>query len=410
MGTSVQNAGRGRLREFDVLRGVAILLVLGHHMGAVPLHTPAIAVVGLDLWRQAGWVGVDLFFVLSGFLVSGLLFQEYQESGQVALGRFLIRRGFKIYPAFYTLLAVTIIVDHLLLRPAPLRGIVSEALFVQNYGSPLWTHTWSLAVEEQFYLLLAFVVGVTIALAKMRRRAGEPFHFPVPGFVGVAVVALALRCATAWLVPPDVRLELHLAPTHLRLDSLLFGVLLSYLFHFHGARLGQFVGDRRRAIAWLALVCLVPCLIWPVTSVVMQTVGFTLLYLGFGGVLLLSLYRTGPSATTRWSRLVGRPVGVATAMIAWLGVYSYSIYLWHMPVQAWTAIGLARMARWAPSSGLEWALYFVEGIAVGVGMAKLIEGPGLALRNRLVPSRARQHAHRSACVVTESRARNEHAA
>jgi hypothetical protein len=68
------------------------------------------------------------------------------------------------------------------------------------------------------------------------------------------------------------------------------------------------------------------------------------------------------------------------------------------------------MARWAPSSGLEWALYFVEGIAVGVGMAKLIEGPGLALRDRLVPSRARQHAHRSARVVTESHARNEHAA
>src|SRR5208337_3375533 len=127
MGTSVRNTDRGRLRELDVLRGLAILLVLGHHMGAVPLHTPGIVLVVLDLWRQAGWVGVDLFFVLSGFLVSGLLFQEYRMDGQVSLGRFLLRRGFKIYPAFYTLLLVTVIVDRLLSRPAPLGRILSEA-------------------------------------------------------------------------------------------------------------------------------------------------------------------------------------------------------------------------------------------------------------------------------------------
>ena len=85
-----------RIKQLDVLRGIAIVLVLGSHMPAS------------DLWSQIGWVGVDLFFVLSGFLVSGLLFNEYKKHGQIRLGRFLIRRGFKIYPAFYFLILVTI--------------------------------------------------------------------------------------------------------------------------------------------------------------------------------------------------------------------------------------------------------------------------------------------------------------
>ena len=357
-------------------------------MGVAPRHTPGLVQVVLDLWSQAGWVGVDLFFVLSGFLVSGLLFQEYQQTGQVTIGRFIVRRGFKIYPAFYTLLLVTIIVDRLLSRPAPFRGILSEALFVQNYATPLWTHTWSLAVEEQFYLLLALVVGLAVARVRRPGRETDPFAFLVPGFVTVGVVALLLRIVTVLLGSPG--LEHHLTPTHLRLDSLLFGVLLSYFFNFRGPELAAFVNQRRRTILCAALVCLMPCLVWSVTSSVMQTVGFTLLYLGFGGVLLLCLHWPSPSLDDRKSSLLRRPFGVASAAVAWLGVYSYSIYLWHMPVQAWTAIGLARMAGWAPASGLEWAMYFVDGIAVGILMAKLIEGPGLALRDRWIPSRVQR--------------------
>src|SRR4051794_29454248 len=85
-----------RNMNLDVLRGVAILLVLGRHFDYFPL------------WTRVGWAGVDLFFVLSGFLISGLLFEEWKRTGSINIKRFYIRRALKLYPAFYALLLVTI--------------------------------------------------------------------------------------------------------------------------------------------------------------------------------------------------------------------------------------------------------------------------------------------------------------
>src|SRR5438067_582225 len=95
----------------DVLRAAACLLVLARHCAAVQWFQSApLKRIGQGLGR-AGWVGVDLFFVLSGFLVSGLLFREYQQSGRVGAWRFLVRRGFKIYPAYFALLVVGLVIN-----------------------------------------------------------------------------------------------------------------------------------------------------------------------------------------------------------------------------------------------------------------------------------------------------------
>jgi len=83
-----------RLSQIDFLRGIALILVLFRH------HW-----VGIDALQHIGWIGVDLFFVLSGFLVSGLLFAEYKRFGSIKPLRFLVRRGFKIYPLFYLSMA-----------------------------------------------------------------------------------------------------------------------------------------------------------------------------------------------------------------------------------------------------------------------------------------------------------------
>ena len=133
-----------RLSQVDCLRAVAVLLVLGaHFQPPKPEDTGALVAVLTRTWMYGGWTGVDLFFVLSGFLVSGLLFREYQETGAVRPGRFLLRRGFKIYPAFYTM-AIPI----LLLAQAPARQVVSELFLVQNYLLPnFFGYTWTLAVE-----------------------------------------------------------------------------------------------------------------------------------------------------------------------------------------------------------------------------------------------------------------------
>src|SRR5262245_10762565 len=130
-----------RLRQLDYLRGVAVLLVLGRHLE--PLPTDLGWRTGLlAAWHRCGWVGVDLFFVLSGFLVSGLIMAEQRSSGRARVGRFLLRRGFKIYPAFCTLLAFTALVAAAGGHVPPAYPFLCEALYLQNYAGAVWQHTW----------------------------------------------------------------------------------------------------------------------------------------------------------------------------------------------------------------------------------------------------------------------------
>src|SRR5580700_3805244 len=100
-----------RLASLDSLRAVAILLVVGGHMPHIDLPNGDV-LLGLitHYWQEGGWIGVDLFFVLSGFLIGGLLFREYRQYGAISFGRFFIRRGLKIYPPFFAMIAVTIFV------------------------------------------------------------------------------------------------------------------------------------------------------------------------------------------------------------------------------------------------------------------------------------------------------------
>src|SRR5213594_2434573 len=96
------NAGAGgismRIVQLDLIRCLAVLLVLGRHMTPCPRETSYLMWALTSVWGRGGWIGVDLFFVLSGFLVSGLLFREYKSREAVNATHFLIRRGFKIYP------------------------------------------------------------------------------------------------------------------------------------------------------------------------------------------------------------------------------------------------------------------------------------------------------------------------
>lgn len=98
---------RGRLSRVDALRAVAVLLVMVHHLTPPPAYAPRAGVALIEFAQRPSWFGVDLFFVLSGFLVSGLLFREHRLHGDLRTGRFLIRRGFKIYPSFYIFLFAT---------------------------------------------------------------------------------------------------------------------------------------------------------------------------------------------------------------------------------------------------------------------------------------------------------------
>ncbi len=234
----------------DLLRLVAVLVVIWHHQ----LGEEAVKSC-LGLWQfttRGGWVGVDLFFVLSGYLVGGLLFQEQVRFGSVDWRRFLIRRGLKIYPAFYVLLAVLLVPE--LQSGAPrIRKILGELFFLQNYLGGLRDHTWSLAVEEHFYLLLTALV-VWLAW----RKPGQPDPFTaIPRIVvGVAVACLGLRVLTA-LYSPDL-LSGPFVWTHLRMDALAFGVLLAYGAQFHGAVMRRYLERGRFGLVTVGVLLLLP--------------------------------------------------------------------------------------------------------------------------------------------------------
>ncbi|HEX4406503.1 MAG TPA: acyltransferase, partial [Polyangia bacterium] len=153
-----------RLNRLDILRAIAVLLVLGRHMYVTMF------------WMRTGWMGVDLFFVLSGFLVSGLLFAEHQKYGKLNVVRFWVRRAFKIYPAFYFLLIVSAVTGF------HQKGwLLADVFFFQNYVPGWWHHTWSLAVEEHFYLLAPLLLAL---IARAGRGQKDPF-VRLPLYVGL---------------------------------------------------------------------------------------------------------------------------------------------------------------------------------------------------------------------------------
>jgi peptidoglycan/LPS O-acetylase OafA/YrhL len=361
---------RNRNSNLDVLRAIAVALVIFSHGPGAPPGTFAPAAAAVGFFRQYGSLGVDLFFVLSGFLVSGLLFREWHACGSARVGRFLIRRGFKIYPAFYVFIFVTALLRLQRGDGFTRTDLLAETLFIQNYGPHLWSHTWSLAVEEHFYLLLAGLVTLL-----QRRAGGDPFR-PIPVvFLATTACVLAARWATFAFVPYSN--ETHRFPTHLEMDSLFFGVLLSY-FHHSSATFRRVA----RTHVWLLYSSAAVCLIagQTLTPPVLQYVGgHALTYGGFGALVVAAVY-THPSAG--WATAV-RP-------IATIGEYSYSIYLWHTAVYVFGLIIATKVLGHAPTFVQTTVGYTGAAFAFGILMARVVERPALRIREALFPDRARQ--------------------
>src|SRR5437588_1674510 len=160
-----------RSQALDILRFLAVLLVLWRHSWVCsPQISPLLHSITATLQR-GGWIGVDLFFVLSGFLISGLLFKECQKTHQISLSRFFVRRGFKIYPPFWALLLFTVVLESITNNKTAGKWILCEFFFVQNYGdASQWGYTWSLAVEEHFYILLPLLLVVLLKVGSKRPR------------------------------------------------------------------------------------------------------------------------------------------------------------------------------------------------------------------------------------------------
>ena len=368
----------------DLLRALAVLLVLGRHMNPPTPDEHGVVRAIADVWIRGGWIGVDLFFVLSGFLIGGLLFAEHVRHGTIHVGRFLVRRGFKIYPAFYAFLALTVLYLRIRYGGFPRRShILNDALFIQNYANSLWHHTWSLAVEEHFYILLpALLAGMLRRHSRAAATSGpslpmasDPFRNLPRNFLIWGVILLTLRCINSALRPFEYKT--HTFPTHLRMDSLMFGVVLAYGSVYHGPWLASVVNRFR----WLFAACATGLLAPPFVldlgqSTYIHTLGFTANYLGSGALLLLVVHsRFTPGRFLR--------------AVAYLGAFSYSIYLWHIAVRLWGVPHLEQLLGvqfWFLTST---AAYMIGSVLVGIAMAAIIEYPALRVRDRLYPSRSK---------------------
>lgn len=189
----------------DLLRSVAILTVLlGHAVnsyGSPPFLAPL----------QFGGTGVDLFFVLSGWLIGTQLFDEQREHGSIELRRFWLRRWMRTLPAYYSVLALTIF-QHYLTKPDfsfPWQHI----FFLQNYmgDQNIFFVSWSLCVEEQFYLLVAPFAGVLMTIDK---------RFRLPALILLLLMPTLFRAIGMYETTHEA---------HVRIDCCVMGVLLAYL-------------------------------------------------------------------------------------------------------------------------------------------------------------------------------------
>jgi peptidoglycan/LPS O-acetylase OafA/YrhL len=355
-----------RNKRLDILRCIAVLLVIIHH-GNIS-----------SFFARVGWTGVDLFFVLSGFLISGLLFSEYKKRGSISFKRFFIRRGLKIYPAFYVFLLVTVLFSLIVLHVGTSTArLMHEMFFVQNYWYGVWDHTWTLGIEEQFYIFLPVLL---LLLMRISSNQQEPF-LALPWIILLAALLCMVSRATSvyWGIPNYHRAY---TATHDRIDSLFFGVLLGYLYHFrpHVLELMTRSTMNRLAIIGVSVLSLSSAYFLPRDTKVFSVFGFSLLYVGYGGVLLLSLYVRGflPANLTKLVEKIGD-------CFAYVGKYSYSIYLWHGPTNAWFPGLIRRILHFPTGHYGRFAVYLVGSLVIGITMSKLIEYPVLRLRDKLFP-------------------------
>ena len=216
---------RERQPGLDLLRALAIVVVVVYHAALFGFKLPG----RVD---RFGWIGVDLFFVLSGYLIGGQLLASLARDQRIKLGRFFTRRALRIMPAYFVVLAIYFLLPAWREYPEMSQPLWKFLLSVQNialHGGTAFSHAWSLAVEDQFYLALPFL----LLFLYHRPRAA----IIVPCLIVVGGIALrAFLAARNSSVDGGVSFRAFQAwiyyPTWTRLDSLVFGVVLAAIQRF----------------------------------------------------------------------------------------------------------------------------------------------------------------------------------
>ena len=339
----------------DVLRAIAVILVLARHSN-------------LNFWlTKFGWLGVDLFFVLSGFLVAGLLFAEYKKHGAIDLKRFLVKRAFKILPPFYVFLGISLLFESVYgSGPLITPKLRNEVLYVQSYLPGKWPHTWSLALEVHFYLLLAALA----ALISSIRVKIKPFA-AISFFLCLLLAGFLLRLHYSF--PHRQESFFAFFQSHLRADGIIFGVLLAYLYHFTSYT--SLPANNKISSFLIGLALIAPAFYFQGGSFFMNTTGLTLVNCGFMILVFLSLdLAKGLQGSLKHLRFPAKT-------LAFIGLHSYSVYLWHLHAKD------VLYHYFSFDEKLMTVLYVLFAIITGIGMSFLVEKTCLKLREMLYPGK-----------------------
>lgn len=317
-------------RDLQGLRGIAILITVAYH---------------LDSWVIGGFIAVDVFFVLSGFVITAALLRELRGTGTIRLATFYTRRVRRLLPALALVVLFTLATSMWALDPAGARQDVTESaraasLFFANihldsvgedYFAPAaelnpLLHAWSLSIEEQFYAVLPLLMLTVWAAG---RRAGTPERW-LPRVIA-ALTGVSFLAATWVVVSGDERAAFYFP--HLRAWEFGVGVLLA----FAATRLETIPGRAGQVMSGVGLAVIVACSF---------TISGSMLFPGplalvpvVATVLVIAGGASGGGATS----------GLGSRWLVWLGDRSYSWYLWHWPVLTFAFI------TWPHISWVRWA-------------------------------------------------------
>lgn len=356
-------SGHQHFPGLDTLRSVAILIVIPWHaMGWI--HNPPLRGFG-----RYGWCGVDLFFVLSGFLIGSQLFQMIQKEGCLRFGHFYFKRSLRILPAYWVVLLLYVLWPEF--REAPKFGPPWRfLLFIANLPliGKAFSHAWSLCVEEHFYLLFPLIV----AWYAGRKRALKPFFVVCVLMIGGAILRFYL-----WSIfSEDGTREkwdfwnFVYYPSYCRLDGLVVGVSTALVREFRHQAWERVTRIPWFIFGWGILLIVAGLLAFDGDKQMMASVfAFPLVSLGFGALVIVAM--SEKFWLSQW-KIPG------TAMIA---TAAYTIYLTHKQM-IHMATKLVDQPEDHPFTtvGLALGLVVLASVLLHFG----VERPGLLLRDRFV--------------------------
>ncbi|MBS1793182.1 MAG: acyltransferase [Acidobacteria bacterium] len=303
--------------SLDGMRAVAVLLVVFFHA----IHI----LPGLQPYLNGGFLGVDVFFVLSGFLITSILLQEFDRTGSISFKNFYVRRFLRLMPAYWLHLAVLFLLGGVLFTAAESEILYANHNFLYAFAyltnwqralngsgiTGLLSHTWSLAIEEQFYL---FWAGFLFLLLRRLKRA--QIVVAVAGLIGLTAWFRAFR----W--NGTMSFDFLYNAFDARMDALLVGCLVSMLVSWRFLP-KKMLASRGFDLAALAAVFVVVFILFNLSdsfySPSLYLGGFTVFALAVGVVVMRLATRKGDP----FSRFL------ETRPMVWIGKTSYGIYLWH---------------------------------------------------------------------------------